>query len=210
VVVPWACQVGGGHAGGHAAGISLVCITTLAPRAGASLPLLFHRLAPDPKALCRPSIITTRHRHAWRGCFHSTCRRLLAAETTWAWTPETVEIRRLLRVASHFFRLGFTHVPGFSLWLVALSLDRPSKSKAFSRSEALASENEGWFAPKGKCWTAKPATAAAPCLRGDGDLVALLPAPTSQGCPCSAMSRRFTLGAQVQDPDAGSRKWSRN
>ena len=58
VVVPWAWQVGGGMLVATAAGISLVCITTLAATAGASLPLLFHRLGLDPALMSAPFITT--------------------------------------------------------------------------------------------------------------------------------------------------------
>jgi magnesium transporter len=58
VVVPWAWQVGGGLLVATAAGISLVCITTLAATAGASLPLLFHRLGLDPALMSAPFITT--------------------------------------------------------------------------------------------------------------------------------------------------------
>jgi magnesium transporter len=58
VVVPWAWQVGGGMLVAMAAGISLVCITTLAATAGASLPLLFHRLGLDPALMSAPFITT--------------------------------------------------------------------------------------------------------------------------------------------------------
>ncbi|MCP9840523.1 magnesium transporter [Synechococcus sp. J7-Johnson] len=58
VVVPWAWQVGGGMLVATAAGISLVCITTLAATAGASLPLLFDRLGLDPALMSAPFITT--------------------------------------------------------------------------------------------------------------------------------------------------------
>jgi magnesium transporter len=41
-----------------AAGISLVCITTLAATAGASLPLLFDRIGLDPALMSAPFITT--------------------------------------------------------------------------------------------------------------------------------------------------------
>ena len=57
-VVPFAWWQGEGPLIAAAVGISLVAITTLAATAGASLPLLFHRMGLDPALMSAPFITT--------------------------------------------------------------------------------------------------------------------------------------------------------
>ena len=58
VVVPWSWQLSGTPLVAAAAGVSMVCIATLAATAGASLPLLFDRLGLDPALMSAPFITT--------------------------------------------------------------------------------------------------------------------------------------------------------
>jgi magnesium transporter len=58
VVVPWSWQLSGTPLVAAAAGVSMVCIATLAATSGASLPLLFDRLGLDPALMSAPFITT--------------------------------------------------------------------------------------------------------------------------------------------------------
>jgi magnesium transporter len=58
VVVPWSWQLSGEPLVATAAGVSMLCISTLAATAGAALPLLFERLGLDPALMSAPFITT--------------------------------------------------------------------------------------------------------------------------------------------------------
>jgi len=58
VVVPWAWQLSGTPLVAAAAGVSMLCISTLAATAGAALPLVFEKVGLDPALMSAPFITT--------------------------------------------------------------------------------------------------------------------------------------------------------
>jgi len=78
--------------------------------------------------------------------------------------------------------------------VVALSLDRPSKSQGFSEAKPV--RNEGWLQPK-QLADANRHGRPLHALRWNGDLVRSTSARHRRG-PCSAMEQEITSAARFK------------